>query len=393
MADTSSATDTTLAADQSMESDSSTLTSVSDVTDIARRGRDAVYWRPDGDAVFLVDGVLFKIHSFLIGRDGSAFEDMFTLPNKGDLAIRGSEEEPIELHGDTADRFRALCWALYALPTEIHSQATTDIDLPRMLDIAEMANKYHFKAFEKWSMDMISKYSLRNRKTQQDYLSTSCPPEVLARILRLTVLCHRQTFQTQVERIWIARLSASDTASFTHAIDVADSFGLRDFQGHAYYHQLLAMSTDATPDSGGLATRFEHPSLHGVQLTRLLSGHWSLTMFWARFAEQGVVVPAASGCDTARHHPNVCVKAWEGRWAEAVRSEKVLALPPCDVLGKGRALQAILASDSVSHGWTNAHCRRNALQALQDTLDQLQETLADHFLGSPREDAPDESME
>lgn len=371
--------------------DNSTLAPEASVTS-STTTRDAEYFRSDGDSVFLVDGVTFKIHSFLVGRDGSAFEDMFTLPNKGEMAIRGSEDDPIELHGDTADQFRALCWALYALPTEIQTQATTDINLPRMLDIAEMANKYHFRSFEKWSMDMISKYCLRNRKSSKEHLST-CPPEVIARVLRLTVLCHRQTFQAQVERIWISRLGSSDTASFSHAIEVADSFGLRDFQGHAYYHQLLAMSSDVTPGAGGIATAFEHPSLNNVQLTRLLSGYWSLTMFWARFAEHGVSIPAASGCDAARHHPNVCVKAWEGRWAEAVRSEKVLTSPPCDVLGKCRTLQAILGSDSVSHGWANAQCRRNALQALQETFDELQEALADHFLGPPKDDAPDETME
>ncbi|KAL1745013.1 hypothetical protein HDZ31DRAFT_37367 [Schizophyllum fasciatum] len=354
--------------------------------------RDGEYFKPDGDCVFLVDGVLFKIHSVLVGRDSSAFEDMLALPNKGELAIRGSEEEPIELHGDTRDQFRALCWALYALPTEIYLQSTTDMNLARMLDVAEMSNKYHFKAFEKWSIDMVAKFCLRNRKTHEDYL-TSCPPESIARILRLAVLCHRQTFQGQIERIWIARLDSSDSASFTHAIEVADSFGLRDFQGHAYYHQLLAMSTDAAPDAGGLSTPFTHSSLNGVQLMRLLSGHWSLTMFWARFAEGGVKIPAASGCDTARHHPNVCVKSWQARWAEAVRSEAVLALRPCDALGKCRALQAILGSESVLHGWANVHCRHNALQELQDVVAQLQETLADHFLGPLKEDAPDEAME
>ena len=58
-------------------------------------------------------------------KDKSAFETMFQLSGEADsarsessvtIAQEGeSDDNPIKLQGDTADEFRALLWALYAL--------------------------------------------------------------------------------------------------------------------------------------------------------------------------------------------------------------------------------------------------------------------------------------
>jgi hypothetical protein len=55
------------------------------------------------------------VHRFLLARDGSAFENMFTLPSDRGTSPQGlSDDHPIVLYDDE-DEFRALCWALYAL--------------------------------------------------------------------------------------------------------------------------------------------------------------------------------------------------------------------------------------------------------------------------------------
>ena len=119
MADTSSATDTTLAADQSMESDASTLTSVSDVTDIGRRGRDAVYWRPDGDAVFLVDGVLFKVSCFLCVIQRYAHTSRFT----------AFSSDATALHSRTC----SLCRTKATLPFEALKKSQSNCTATRLI--------------------------------------------------------------------------------------------------------------------------------------------------------------------------------------------------------------------------------------------------------------------
>lgn len=55
-----------------------------------------------------------QINRFVLARDGSTFEGMFTLPKNNEPVQGSSDDNPIVLYDDTND-FRALCWALYAL--------------------------------------------------------------------------------------------------------------------------------------------------------------------------------------------------------------------------------------------------------------------------------------
>ena len=65
------------------------------------------------------------MHRSTLTKDKSAFETMFQLSSETDssrsessvtVAVEGeSDDNPIRLQGDTADEFRALLWALYAL--------------------------------------------------------------------------------------------------------------------------------------------------------------------------------------------------------------------------------------------------------------------------------------
>ena len=108
-------------------------------------GRDPAYYIHDGNSVLLVENTLFKVrpclcqsisesrqreraiqvHRSVLTKDKSAFETMFQLSGETDSARSDSsmtaaqegesDDNPIRLQGDTADEFRALLWALYAL--------------------------------------------------------------------------------------------------------------------------------------------------------------------------------------------------------------------------------------------------------------------------------------
>ena len=104
------------------------------VLEIPKPDLDPVYYIHGADCTLLIGNTLFKahisplfvchppcshllqVHRFLLTRDGSTFENMFTLPsNGGAIETQGlSDDNPIVLHDDP-DEFRALCWALYAL--------------------------------------------------------------------------------------------------------------------------------------------------------------------------------------------------------------------------------------------------------------------------------------
>lgn len=65
------------------------------------------------------------MHRSTLTKDKSAFETMFSLSNETDSSRSDSsvmtapegenDDNPIRLQGDTADEFRSLLWALYAL--------------------------------------------------------------------------------------------------------------------------------------------------------------------------------------------------------------------------------------------------------------------------------------
>ena len=106
--------------------------------------RDSMYYYADGNTVLLVENTLFKVtsssrcinstvpkmisqvHRSALTKEKSTFESMFSLDsdlrsstssNSGvTVGPEGeSDDNPIRLQGDTADEFRSLLWALYAL--------------------------------------------------------------------------------------------------------------------------------------------------------------------------------------------------------------------------------------------------------------------------------------
>lgn len=61
-----------------------------------------------------------QVHKFLLARDASAFQDMFSIPSDAEADSGPSREgrsdaNPIVLYGETEDEFRILLSALYAL--------------------------------------------------------------------------------------------------------------------------------------------------------------------------------------------------------------------------------------------------------------------------------------
>lgn len=60
--------------------------------------------------------MLLQIHKAFLARDESMFIDMFRIPEPPSPNLQNNtDEDPLILHNDTADQFRALCWVLYAL--------------------------------------------------------------------------------------------------------------------------------------------------------------------------------------------------------------------------------------------------------------------------------------
>ncbi|KAJ7719596.1 hypothetical protein B0H16DRAFT_1336563 [Mycena metata] len=142
--------------------------------------KDNTYFLEDGDCVFIVEGTLFKLHKWSLCRDPeSMFHGMFSLPQ----TTSAQSMEPIPL-SDTANDFRALCWALYALPCEIQDQNDSGTDISRLVAVANMSHKYSLPAFEKWALSMIWQHF----QPRGDYL-TDCPQKMLDMMYEVTRAC------------------------------------------------------------------------------------------------------------------------------------------------------------------------------------------------------------
>ncbi|KAJ3718146.1 hypothetical protein C8R42DRAFT_723526 [Lentinula raphanica] len=129
---------------------------------------------------------LHSLHRYILSRDGSAFEGMFSLDNipNSDSAETlimphsesiqtyphshshlhhrhsspegASDKSPILLTGDTAADFRSLLWALYTLPADVFAMPSTQPQLNRLIGIARIAHKYAFRTTESWALSVLT---------------------------------------------------------------------------------------------------------------------------------------------------------------------------------------------------------------------------------------------
>ncbi|KAJ7280350.1 hypothetical protein C8J57DRAFT_123943 [Mycena rebaudengoi] len=348
------------------------------LVDIPKVVRDPEYYREDGDCKIRVENTLFSIHRFLLARDSSAFETMFQLP-QGTQSPQGSTDvDPIVLTGDTTEEFRALCWALYALPDEILKQNTKGNSMFKLIKVAAISHKYHLAAFQSWSMGSIRQ---RCDPRGNRYLDT-CLSATLAALLDLFILYSNENFIGHVENAWTSRLR-SDLSRSDHlhqALACAERHGLRKFMGNIYSTQLaIATRVGLENGSSSVATQFPNADkLDAKHLQRLLLGSWSLSMHWQRLTTTIPQLPQGT-CLSASQHKMYCVATWKSWWLQSGTQGG-----PMEVRKK---LQHILdTANSVYNGTVEGilitrPCASTARGIVGLLIKQLDATLADHFLG------------
>ncbi|KAJ7506711.1 hypothetical protein B0H11DRAFT_1972394 [Mycena galericulata] len=256
---------------------------------------DEKYFFDDGDCLFLVGGVFFKPHKVFLCRDPeSMFRVMFSLPQGN--ASPATDLEPIELTGDSAEEFRALCWALYALPSETQLQNTFGADVPRLVNVARMCHKYTLPGFETWALDMIH---IQCRTVSQ--YTKNCSPFMLCSLMELAALCDHGAILSLVENNWMDRIRAG--LRHNDALAAGEKHGRRRFLADVYYHLNKEMHLSAlSPVSG-----FSHLNLTPQQLLRLLSGHALLSNFWLHLYKRELPNPPPPNTCYNHHY---CLSDW-----------------------------------------------------------------------------------
>ncbi|KAJ6585497.1 hypothetical protein B0H19DRAFT_422176 [Mycena capillaripes] len=259
--------------------------------------RDDKYFFADGDCMFLADGILFKLHKLFLSRDPeSMFRGMFSMP-QGKLM----DLDLITLSGDSADEFRALCWAVYALPDEILVQSTPKADIPKLLKVAKMCDKYTLPIFETWALNMI----LNQCELMEgpSFLNV-CTEDLLLDLMTLGLLSNHGRLLDLVESTWLSRLRTGELP-YASALAAGERHGRTRFLADLYYHLNKELCTSNLVPT---ANPFSHLRLTDKQLLRLLSGCTLLSNFWNHLREDRL--HAKNGCTMS--HSN-CTVVWTER--------------------------------------------------------------------------------
>ncbi|KAJ6504747.1 hypothetical protein C8R47DRAFT_157244 [Mycena vitilis] len=257
-------------------------------------GNDTVYFFEDGDCIFEVVGVCFKLHKLFLSRDPeSVFRNMFNIPQGS--ATEGLALDPIPLSGDSLKDFRALCWALYALPTELQSQNDREANIERLVAVARISHKYCLSSFEAWALSVVWIHSQSDR----DYLD-GCAQYMLDETYEAAANGGRHDLCSLVEQKWVSRLRRRDLP-LRHALDFGEAHGMQTFLVEAYYQQARNMKVLAPKlVTGSEVADFCQLDLTPGQMHHLLAGYCSLTLFW-----ESVTNTTLKTCSTnSRYHKN-----------------------------------------------------------------------------------------
>ncbi|KAJ7643857.1 hypothetical protein FB45DRAFT_896290 [Roridomyces roridus] len=352
--------------------------------------RDPTYYISDGNTVLQVENTLFRVHRSMLVKDKSTFDSMFSLDaytqNTEDVYAPSnfmtegeSDENPIRLHGDKADEFRALAWALYSLPAEIAVSMTIQANDLQLIHLARIAHKYQFRSTEMWALSALTQFHSNSPASG----GGSPPVQNLVQITELSILCEYEPLRNAAVAKWNRLLGEGRAVAV--AIGVAERLNLRKLLGLAYYSMMLK----------GREVWDSDPQLNARQRVRLLSGHYNLI----KLCEDLPNTPPRLTHDSSCIRKGKCKNAFGALWKLVLTTKEgglvgqVMKLQSADLLAKvmlaesvvrayveGNISQLDLSSvEGVGEVQMHEKCLPIALAASQDKVKEVQEHLVEWF--------------
>lgn len=307
--------------------------------------------------------------------------------------------------------------SFFVRPDELHAYRTASADISRLLTIASLTNKYHFLSTAWWAVSAL--YSVTSGEfgppTHPMGDLTRASTTALTQILEIAMRCgHRRLIDFVIE-CWSNRILSKELAPRA-AMRVADRWDLDALRGVAYYVQLMEMGKDfegrlrithspkpheLTPhpnattvqDTGEAAvvpeptrSRASTPEsmcedeaapLTSAQLTRLLSGFYSLVSLWDHLRLNPPTFPRPDGCT---YHMHGCVTTFRTVWCDVARSEKTARYGSADVVGRLRCVEEQLRANTEMACALSPGCKREAMAAVKKRIKEVQEGLSTHFM-------------
>ncbi|KAF8182323.1 hypothetical protein BJ912DRAFT_1124225, partial [Pholiota molesta] len=370
--------------------------------DVIPTSHDGTYYRVDGDCVIRVEDVLFKaphqpnanavqIHRYLLVRDSSVFSDMFSMPQESGSSNQGiTDEDPVVLHDEVAD-FRALCWSIYALPTEYMDQADeSKVDIEQLVSLYLIAQKYQFKSHEKFARGLLrthcSNISGKPAEIQEYFIS--CSQERLEALMKITSLTNEATdlsLGSIIQAVWLFRFIQKPEESMSYAVGVAETLGLRSFMGKLYYQLLTTAHSERYEGS----VAYEDPvnDLTPPQKSAFFLGHWSLQQYWSDLMK----APRKKFSCPSSQPSHDCNRVWKDLWPKFKLKMIGDSLDPVFDLKSYR--QMVLSASIVCIETVSVKNISCAESYINEMIMELENSLADHFLGPLPSIAPAEEAE
>ncbi|PPQ68377.1 hypothetical protein CVT24_004797 [Panaeolus cyanescens] len=336
---------------------------------------DDEYYKDESDTgfcIFRVENTLFKVHKCYLLREPSIFSDLLSLP-----CIQGSKEGlcdewPITL-SDTAEQFRDLLWVLYATPaqlllTEQYGAPSTE----RILNIAQLANKYCIASYEIWAIKRLSVLA----QSPTGFLRHASP-ELCARALEVASLVDEDLQNLLIHRL-IPRMLWS-TIDCKPILAVAKRLNIPVLQGIAYYKELLKYERHekwnvwrgAGPSEPQFPEDMDEKTCEGF-----MAAHNSLVRLWEGLR----VSPPRFSADGCSDH-SMCMQSWREMWTSATGSIPTQRHASADVLGRLRATMIVLKKRMYEPHVMPLECTMAAMESIASVRESIVEGLRDHFHG------------
>ena len=323
---------------------------------------------------------MFGLEAHTMGIDIDDQEDSTT---RVQITEGETDDNPIHLHGDTVDEFRALLWSLYALyvltvlrlclinilfrPSEILMAMTVKANEPQLIHLARIAHKYQFKSIETWALQTLASH----------YSASSVSPsiQITTQLTELGVLCDCSELLNAAISKWKRLIGEGQAIS--SAIVIAERLNLRSLLGLAY-HTMMLKGRDVWDSD---------PHLTRSHRIRLLSGYYTISQIGSDLAS----TPPRLKHDNTCHRRHTCKAGWAFLWKTINTSKnglgnQVVKLPNADIVGRmmlaKSVLEALLDGAVPLEGLAddiNDKCLKSAVKATQSRMWEIQEGLVEWF--------------
>ncbi|KZT11883.1 uncharacterized protein LAESUDRAFT_641630 [Laetiporus sulphureus 93-53] len=338
---------------------------------------------------------------------------MFSLPEADNVDGKSAQEgsgdgRPICLYGDTADDFRTFLSIMYALPSELQMYNSPDADISKLLIVASITNKYHFVSTSSWAVSAVYSVTSGAYGSPTDPLAdlTRVSSSALTRILEVAIRCGHSRLVDYVVECWSNRILNRGLKPRI-AIHLADRWGIDSLRGVAYYVQLMQIGSVFEARMNGTANESSHspsgdhsaevgntsPSgeeyddseddeesrfpLTQAQLTRLLSGFYSLVALWDKVRAAPPKFVRPEGCT---FHNHGCLAVFRDEWTAAARHERTQRYGSADIVGRLRCMEEQMRTNTELACQLSPMCRKEALAAVKALVKEVQEGLAARFV-------------